>query len=86
MADDTTWTTASLTYNSGASPAQRGQPLEIRLLAVDFTDWFEVHYDDVKLFESSERINLYNLNGDKRIDFKDFAELAVWWLDEQLWP
>ena len=47
--DDTTWTTASLTYNSGANPAQLGQPLEIRLLAVDFADWYEVHYDDVTL-------------------------------------
>jgi len=42
-------TTASLTYNSGASPAQLGQPLEIRLLAVDFTDEYEVAFDDVKL-------------------------------------
>ena len=42
-------TTASLTYNSSASPAQLGQPLEIRLLAVDFTDEYEVDFDDVKL-------------------------------------
>ena len=27
-----------------------------------------------------------DLNDDKKIDFKDFAELAGWWLDEQLWP
>ncbi|MHC4520673.1 MAG: right-handed parallel beta-helix repeat-containing protein, partial [Planctomycetota bacterium] len=47
--DDTTWTTASLSYNSGADPVQLGQPLEIRLLAVDFSDWYEVHFDNVTL-------------------------------------
>jgi len=29
------------------------------------------------------RVDLYE---DKKIDFKDFAELAVWWLDEVLSP
>ena len=53
MADDTTWTTASLTYNSGASPAQLGQPLEIRLLAVDFTNEYGVDFDDVKHYADS---------------------------------
>jgi hypothetical protein len=48
-ADDTTWTTASLTYNSGASPAQLGEALEIRLVAVNFTDGKGVDFDDVKL-------------------------------------
>jgi hypothetical protein len=48
-ADDTTWKTASLSYNSGASPAQLGQALEIRLLAVNSTDGKEVDFDDVKL-------------------------------------
>ena len=51
-ADDTTWTTASLTYNSGADAVADpnvGQPLEIRLLAVDFTDGKGVDFDDVKL-------------------------------------
>jgi len=48
-ADDTTWTTASLTYDSGQSPAQLGEALEIRLLAVDFTDNKGVDFDDVKL-------------------------------------
>jgi alpha-galactosidase len=52
-ADDTTWTTASLSYNSGASPAQLGQALEIRLLAVDFTDGKGVDFDDVKLTAES---------------------------------
>jgi hypothetical protein len=27
-----------------------------------------------------------DLNKDMIVDFKDYAELAVWWLDEQLWP
>ena len=27
-----------------------------------------------------------DLHQDDVIDFKDFAELAVWWLNEQLWP
>jgi hypothetical protein len=29
------------------------------------------------------RTDLYE---DMKIDLKDFAELAGWWLDEQLWP
>jgi hypothetical protein len=48
-ADDTTWKSAGLTYNSGASPAQLGETLEIRLLAVNSTDDQEVDFDDVKL-------------------------------------
>jgi len=48
-ADDTTWTVARLTYDSGGSPAQLGEALEIRLLAVNFTDWKGVDFDDVKL-------------------------------------
>ncbi|MCK4293917.1 MAG: hypothetical protein KAY65_12020, partial [Planctomycetes bacterium] len=52
-ADDTTWTTASLTYNSGDSGAQLGEALEIRLLAVDFTDGKGVDFDDVKLTAES---------------------------------
>jgi len=55
----------------------------------------QTRFDDVTLFHSSEplppemprladpRVNLYE---DKKIDFKDFAELAVWWLDEVMWP
>ncbi|UCG49785.1 MAG: hypothetical protein JSU94_08375 [Phycisphaerales bacterium] len=48
-ADDTTWTTAGLTYNSGAEPALLAEALEIRLLAVNFTDGKGVDFDDVKL-------------------------------------
>jgi len=49
-----TWELQSLTFNSGTSPAQLGQPLEIRLLAVSYTtpagdDGYEVDFDDVNL-------------------------------------
>ena len=60
-ADDTTWTTAGLTYNSGASPAQLGGALEIRLLAVDFTDGKGVDFDDVKLTAESPTPDLYTV-------------------------
>ena len=49
--DDTTWATPSLTYNSGAAPAQLGQQLEIRLIAAnDARDaGYEVDFDAVSL-------------------------------------
>jgi hypothetical protein len=28
----------------------------------------------------------FDMHQDGTVDFKDFAELAVWWLDEELWP
>jgi len=28
----------------------------------------------------------FDLNVDGKVNFNDFAELAVWWLEEQLWP
>ena len=48
-ADDTTWKTASLTYDSGADPAQLGEALEIRLLAVNFANGKGVDFDNVQL-------------------------------------
>ncbi len=48
-ADDTTWATARLTYNSGPAPVQLGQQLEIRLLAKDFASAYKVDFDDVRL-------------------------------------
>jgi len=50
-ADDTTWGTAGFSFNPGAAHAQLGDPLEIRLLAVDDVrnDWYEVDYDSVSL-------------------------------------
>ena len=47
--DDTSFTTATLTYNSGVAPAQLGQALEIRLLALDFPSTKQVDFDDVRL-------------------------------------
>jgi len=53
------------------------------------------HFDKVTLFSipgplpsempplADPQVDLYE---DNTIDFKDFAELALWWLDEQLWP
>jgi hypothetical protein len=56
--NDTYWTLASCIYNSGASPAQLGEPLEIRILAVEFeidaTEGYEVDFDDVQLLIDSE--------------------------------
>jgi len=49
----TSFITASLTYNSGAGPAQLGQPLEIRILAVNFTTGYGVDFDGVKLTATS---------------------------------
>jgi hypothetical protein len=48
-ADDTTWKTAQLTYDSGDSPAQLGETLEIRLVAESFTDGKGVDFDYVEL-------------------------------------
>ena len=39
-----------------------------------------IYFDDIMLD------SLTDLSGDDKTNFKDFAELAVWWLDEQLWP
>jgi hypothetical protein len=47
--NSTYWTTARLTYASGAAPAQLGQPLEIRLLAVNYPTGYEVDFDNVQL-------------------------------------
>lgn len=48
--DGTTFTTASLNYYSGSTPAQLGQALEIRLLAIDNgSDGDQVEFDDVQL-------------------------------------
>ena len=48
-ADDSAFLTASLNHNTGAAPGQLGQPLAIRLIAVDFASGKEVDYDDVQL-------------------------------------
>jgi len=46
-------------------------------------------YDYVLSHEEALYISglpVHDLNKDHIVNFKDFAELAVWWLDEQLWP
>jgi len=48
-ANDKTWKTASLTYDSGAGPVQLGQALAIRLVAVNFTNGKGVDFDSVRL-------------------------------------
>ncbi len=49
--DDTTWAYPTLTYNSGAAPAQLGRQLEIRLIAADDVrnGGYEVDFDNVTL-------------------------------------
>ena len=56
--------------------------------------YFNGLIDDVRIYDcglsSAEVLYLGGLEADlyedTKIDFKDFAKLAVWWLDEQLWP
>jgi hypothetical protein len=58
--DDTYWTTASLTVSTGSdivsdpNLAYIGEPLEIRLIAVDTDGYYEVDFDDVQLVASGE--------------------------------
>jgi hypothetical protein len=52
--DDTYWTRASLTFTPDENHAQLGEPLEIRLIAVDIDDYYEVDFDDVQLVASGE--------------------------------
>ena len=43
-----------------------------------------VYYDDIML--DNLTLRGIDLSGDEKINFKDFAVLAAWWLDGQLWP
>ena len=86
------------TYDSGDS-ALVGQPLEIRLLNLGLDkdhpppgNVVGVEFDNVTLLSTEtapriaeRRVDLYE-DEDMTINFKDFAKLAVWWLDEQLYP
>jgi len=58
-----------------------GEPLQIRLLALVGSE--EVDFDDVRLFQTSDLINLHE---DMIINFKDFAVLGNWFLDEEMFP
>ena len=54
---DPNWFDVSLSHTSGADDVADpnvGQTLEIRLLAVDFADDYEVHFDDVQLLIDGE--------------------------------
>jgi hypothetical protein len=68
------WALHSLTYTSGHSPAQLGQPLEIRLIAVDYTDGgggdgYEVDFDSVTLtLKAPIATNPYPKDGDEHGD------------------
>lgn len=63
------WEPHTLTYTSGPNPAQLGQPLEIRLIAVDYTapagdDGYEVEWDEVSLTTTPSYLGLeIELNG-----------------------
>jgi hypothetical protein len=93
LSDD--WQEFSRTYDSGSLAGFLGEPLTIRLGVGPEASGTQSHFDNVKLSHSPEplpteilrlagrRVDLYE---DKKIDFKDFAELALWWLDEQRWP
>ena len=70
------WQEFSRTYDSGSLVGFLGKPLTIRLGVGRPASGGQTRFDKVRLFHSE----------DKKINFKDFAELAVWWLDEQLWP
>jgi hypothetical protein len=85
-ANDKTWKTASLTYDSGAGPAQLGQALAIRLVAVNFTNGKGVDFDDVKLTAEGPAPDPYvvtltlavNNEGSTRPDVKDTMTIDVY--------
>jgi autotransporter-associated beta strand protein len=50
LGDDSDFVTATINFNSAAAaPTELGQPLEIRLLATDFTSGLRVDFDHVQL-------------------------------------
>jgi hypothetical protein len=63
------WAHHSVTFESGSSPAQLGEPLEIRLIAEAYADdsgedWYEVDFDEIQL--TAEPID--ELLGDVNMD------------------
>ena len=85
-ADDTTWKTATVVYDSGEEPAQLGEPLEIRLIAVNYTDGKGVDFDDVQLSAEGPAPEPYvvrltlavNNEGSTRPDVKDDLTIDVY--------
>ncbi len=89
------WQEFSRTYDSGSLAGFLGEPLTIRLGVGRDASGTQTRFDRVQLFHSPEPLptdllrlagRRADLNDDGRIDFKDFAELSVHWLDEELWP
>ena len=87
---DSTFSGSDTTYNLTA-----GADVSIGRRATSDDRYFNGLIDDVRIYDYglSRAEILYladkpaaDLNKDKIVDFEDFAELAVWWLDEQLWP
>jgi hypothetical protein len=70
------WEEFSRTYDAASLTGHLGESLTIRVGWGPDAVGAQSHLDNVRFFHSE----------DKKINFKDFAELAVWWLDEQLWP
>jgi len=56
-ANDTYWTTASLSFTPDGSHPQLGKLLEIRLIAVDLANYYEVNFDDIRLNAYSDPMN-----------------------------
>jgi hypothetical protein len=56
-ANDTYWTTASLSFTPEGDHAQLGEPLEIRLIAVEFLDDDNLNFDDVRLYSYTDQMN-----------------------------
>jgi len=89
------WQEFSRTYDSGSLAGHIGQPLTIALGVGRNATGTQSRFDDVKLFHSPGPLPTQmprlparraDLDDDKKIDFNDFAKLATWWLDDQLWP
>jgi len=84
--NDQTWKTAMVVYDSGEEPAQLGEPLEIRLIAVNYTDGKGVDFDDVKLTAEGAIPAAYavkltlavNNEGSTRPDVKDALVIDVY--------
>jgi len=84
--NDQTWKTATVVYDSGEEPAQLGEPLEIRLIAVNYTEGKGVDFDDVQLVAKSPPQEPYvvkltlavNNEGSTRPDVKDDLTIDVY--------
>ena len=92
---DSTFSGSDTAYNLTA-----GADVCIGCRADNKTRWWPGSIDDVRIYDralTQEEISWlagitapfsepFDLNVDGEVNFNDFAELAAWWLDEQLWP